>query len=74
MTPAEFHSICKSLDDERGMGGQTQLARMLGWHYGTLWRKLNGKSRITQSDELAIRQAISSLKASGGQIPCQAEC
>jgi hypothetical protein len=38
------------------------VARSLGWAYSTLWRKLNGKSKITQADELAIRQAVSSLE------------
>lgn len=35
--------------------GPVEAARLLGWHYSTLWRKLNGKSRITQTDELAIQ-------------------
>ena len=43
--------------------GISKLARLLGWHYSTLWRKLKGLSRITHSDELAIRQAVTSLKA-----------
>jgi hypothetical protein len=45
MTPAALRAICDSLNDERGMGGQTKLARLLGWHHSTVWRKLNGKSR-----------------------------
>jgi hypothetical protein len=61
MAPADPRAICDSLNDERGTGGQTKLARLLGWHYSTVSRKLNGKSPITQSDELAIRQAIVSL-------------
>ena len=56
MIPADLRVICDSLDDERGTGGPTKLARLLDWHYSTLWRKLNGESPITQSDELAIRQ------------------
>jgi DNA-binding transcriptional regulator YdaS (Cro superfamily) len=55
---AELRSICDSLNNERGTGAQTKLARLLGWHYTTLWRKLVGKSPITQSDALAIRQAL----------------
>ena len=58
MTPADLRAICDSLNDERGTGGQSKLARLLGWDYSTLWRKLCGKSLITQSDELAIRQAL----------------
>ena len=57
MTPGSLRSLCDSLDDERGTGGQSKLARLLDWHPSTLWRKLNGKSRITQSDELAIAKA-----------------
>jgi DNA-binding transcriptional regulator YdaS (Cro superfamily) len=64
MTRADLRAICHSLDDEHGTGGQSKLARLLGWHHSTLWRKLNGKSRITPSDELAIRQAIFSLPSS----------
>lgn len=60
MTPADLRGICDSLDDERGMGGQSKLARLLGWHHSTVWRKLNGKSAITQSDDLAILKAIES--------------
>jgi hypothetical protein len=62
MTPADLRAICDSLDDERGTGGPSKLARLLGWHYSTLWRKLNGLSKITYADELAIR-AATTLKA-----------
>jgi hypothetical protein len=55
---SDRRSLCNSLNDERGTGGQTKLAKRLGWHHSTLWRKLNGLSRITKSDELAIRQAL----------------
>ncbi len=61
MTPADLRFLCDSLNDERGTGGQTKLARLLGWLYSTLWGKLNGKSRITQTDELAISQASATL-------------
>ena len=44
MTPAELHPLCDSLNP----GGQSKLARLLGWHYTTVWRKLNGKSNITE--------------------------
>jgi len=66
MISADLRAICDSLNDERGTGGQSKLARLLYWHHSTVWRKLNGLSRITHSDELAIRQAITSLKGSGG--------
>jgi hypothetical protein len=62
---ADLRFICKSLNDERGTGGQTELARLLDWDHSTLWRKLNGRSQITQRDELAIRQVLSALHASG---------
>jgi hypothetical protein len=61
MTPANLRAICDSLNDEHGTGGQTKLARLLDWDYSTVWRKLNGKSPITQRDELAIRQAVASF-------------
>ena len=58
MTPAELWAICDSLNDERGTGGQTRLARLVGWHHSTVWRKLKGKSLITESDALAIQKAV----------------
>jgi hypothetical protein len=58
MTPADLRAICDSLNDERGTGGQTRLARLLDWNYSTLWRKLTGKSAITESDALAIQKAV----------------
>jgi DNA-binding transcriptional regulator YdaS (Cro superfamily) len=58
MTPADLRAITISLNDERGTGGQTRLARLLGWHHSTVWRKLNGKSPISESDALAIRKAV----------------
>jgi DNA-binding transcriptional regulator YdaS (Cro superfamily) len=57
MTLAGLRAICDSLNDERGTGGQSKLARLLGWHHSTIWRKLNGASQIARADELAIRQA-----------------
>ncbi|WP_169980479.1 helix-turn-helix domain-containing protein [Tautonia rosea] len=52
MNPAELRAICDSLNDERGTGGQSRLARLLGWNFSTVWRKLNGKSLSTESDAL----------------------
>lgn len=54
MTPADLRAIINDLDP----GGQTKLARLLDWHHSTVWRKLTGKSRITQADELAILKAL----------------
>jgi DNA-binding transcriptional regulator YdaS (Cro superfamily) len=71
MTPADLRAICASLNDERGTGGQSKLAHLVGWHYSTLWRKLNGRSKISYSDELAIRQASTSLNVSGSEDACQ---
>ena len=71
MTPADLRAICGTLNDERGTGGQSGFARLLGWHHSTVWRKLNGLSRITRSDELAIRQAITSLRSSGPEVACE---
>jgi hypothetical protein len=61
MTRLDVRVICDSLDDGRGTGGQTRLARLLGWHHSTVWRKLTGNSPITQADQLAIRQAVAFL-------------
>ena len=63
MSPADLRAICDSLNDERGTGGQSKLARLLDWHHSTVWRKLAGQSPITQSDELAIRQVLVLLPA-----------
>ncbi|WP_165226260.1 helix-turn-helix domain-containing protein [Aquisphaera insulae] len=60
MTPSDPRAICDSLNDERDTGGQSKLARLLGWHHSTIWPKLNGESPITKAEELAIRQAIRS--------------
>jgi hypothetical protein len=57
MTPTDLQAICNMLNDDQDRGGQYKLARSLGWHHTTVWRKLNGKSGITQSDELAIPAA-----------------
>ena len=58
MTPADLRAITISLNDEHGTGGQSMLARLLGWHHSTVWRKLNGQSPITESDALAIQKAV----------------
>ena len=58
MTPADLRGICDSINGKSGTDGQSRLTRLLGWHYTTLCRKLNGKSPITQSDELAIMMAM----------------
>ena len=44
--PAGHHHLAQR---RRGTGGESKLARLLGWDYSTLWRKLTGKSPITQS-------------------------
>jgi hypothetical protein len=61
LIPSELRAICNYLNDDHDTGGQSRLARLLGWNYSTVWRKLNGKLKITQSDELAIRQAVGEL-------------
>ena len=58
LTPANLRVICESLNDEHGTGGQSKLARLLKWQHSTVWRKLNGKSPITESDALAIQKAV----------------
>ena len=61
MPPTNVRAVCNSLDDDQGTGGRSKVARLLGWHSTTLWRKFNGKSAITHSDELAILKAMESL-------------
>ena len=36
MTPSDLRSVCNSLNDEHDTGGQSKLARLLGWDYSTL--------------------------------------
>src|SRR5262249_34090090 len=55
----ELRAICDSL----GYGGQTKLARMIGRDPRTIRNKLSGQTPITESDELAIRQALSIQRA-----------
>ena len=62
MMPDALRLITISLNDERGTGGQSKLARLLGWNYSTVWRKLNGMSRISHSDQLAVMRAIETPK------------
>jgi hypothetical protein len=57
MTPSELRRICESLDDERGTGGQTRLARLLKWSDRKVRRKLAGEP-ISFSDEMAIRHVL----------------
>jgi hypothetical protein len=58
MTPADLRAVCGSLNDERGTGGQSKLARLLGWNHSTIWRKLNSQSNITTSDDLVIKKVL----------------
>jgi hypothetical protein len=58
MGPDDLRAICKSLNDERGTGGQTRLAHLPDWDHSTVWRKLTGKSPITKSDALSIQRAV----------------
>jgi hypothetical protein len=63
MTPADLRAITVLLNDERCTGGQSKLARLLDWHYSTVWRKLTGRSPITESDALAIQWAFELAEA-----------
>ena len=53
------------VNDERGRGGQSNLPHLLGWHHGTVWRRPNGKSRITPSDELTIMKSVEFMRIHG---------
>jgi hypothetical protein len=57
MTRRELRKLCDSLNP----GGQTKLAGMLGWAARTMRNKLAGKTKITQSDELAVERAMQKL-------------
>jgi hypothetical protein len=62
-----------SLDEERGTAGQSKPTRLLDWDYSTLRRKLNGRSPITTSDELAIRQAVGGFRCQRLSLAGKAE-
>jgi hypothetical protein len=57
MTPAHLRAITISLNDASRTGGQSKIARLLGWHHSTDWRKLDANSPITDSNALAIPKA-----------------
>lgn len=65
MTPASLRALCDSLNDKNGTGGQTRLARLLKWDARTVRNKLSGSTRITHSNELAIRKALEEAGISG---------
>jgi hypothetical protein len=75
MTPDDLRVITISLNEKRGTGGQIKPARH---RPSPRLAQLDALaqaprlSKITRSDELAIRQAVAYLKASSGQVPCQA--
>ena len=58
MTPEALPAVCDSLSDERRTGGQTRLARLLGWDPSTIRRKLSGDTKITKADELAVSYLV----------------
>lgn len=58
MTTEEMLVIVASLNDHHGRGGQTELARRTGWNHSTVWRKLNGKLKISRADALLILDAV----------------
>ncbi len=43
MTSADPRATCVLLNLDCGTGEQRRLARLLGWHYSRLGRKLNAK-------------------------------
>ena len=68
MSPSDLRFLCETLNDERGTGGQSKLARLLGWNHSTVRRKLNSKSRITPSDELAIMAVVEKRPEQGSNL------
>jgi hypothetical protein len=67
MPASQPRAIRNSLNDERDTDDQATFARLLEWYDSTPWRKLDGDLRIAPSDELAIRQASTSLKVPGSE-------
>jgi hypothetical protein len=57
MSPSELRKVSDSLNDERGTGGQTRLARLLKWSDREVRRKLAGEP-LSYSDEMAIRHVF----------------
>ena len=55
MTPAKLRAYCDLLNDKHGTGGQTELARRLGWSARTIRRKLAGDSEIDRDEAIAVR-------------------
>jgi hypothetical protein len=76
MTSSHPRPISISLNEERGKGGQTKLAHLLGWHYTDVWRTLTRRSLFTQSVELAMQQALEKLpyKSRATPMPTQKCC
>ncbi|MFO0906752.1 MAG: hypothetical protein U0835_00015 [Isosphaeraceae bacterium] len=58
MTPAQLRSHCDSLNDEHGTGGQTELAKRLGWSDRTMRRKLAGDSPIDRDEAMAVEHLM----------------
>jgi hypothetical protein len=54
LTSTQLRIHCDSFNDENGSGGVATLAGLLGWTPRTMWRKLSGQHKISQSDEMAI--------------------
>ena len=61
MTPADLQAICDSINGKYGRADNPSSHVCLGGTTQTLWRKLNGKSSVTQAGELAIPQAVTLL-------------
>ena len=74
MTPADLRAVCESLNDEQGTSGQSRLVRLVDWHQSTVWRKLNGKSAITEADALANQKAVEMAESRWSQVRKCAKC
>jgi DNA-binding transcriptional regulator YdaS (Cro superfamily) len=49
---------CRPFATRSTASGQSKLARHIGWRQSTVSRKLNGPVPITESDALAIQEAV----------------
>jgi hypothetical protein len=53
-----------TLNNARGTGGQTRLAKLHGVHPTRIRKKLAGDVRISKRDEVAIRQTVAEHEVS----------
>jgi hypothetical protein len=63
MLPEQLRAHCDRFNNEKGKGGVVKLAALLGWTPWTMWCRLSGQHKITQSDEIAVMELIKAYDA-----------